>query len=340
MSDDPMYTLDHEPRNVHEEKSHDDTSVHENKRDSQVPIFQDDDDSVSQSIRSDIKSTVPKINEEDDCSLFSITFGPDTEQTITKTWTTFDDGPSEQTTPKHRHRHSYQQQPSSEHAFQDNFVGHNSLEWIEQEEAKQPSSLQEEIPVRKNSTDSSSMSRVQCSRFSHRHHDAGQLCRGHSLEAPTPEVVVEPTYTDWWPPSAEGAPTNKKTLVSDRPTSVPTKKPIVTGTGNEAYTATPDHKSKTEAPSSEEGVWGPPSNSSSLNNNVFGEPLETNARFKVFSRVVPTSNPNNGFDRAITPCSNGGNDPVSDTDSGIIPKSDSVNIFSIKDDPFDDDFFQ
>ena len=47
------------------------------------------------------------------------------------------------------------------------------------------------------------------------------------------------------------------------------------------------------------------------------------------------NNPNGMDPRSMTPH----NDPISDNDSGIIPKSDSVNIFSIKDDPFDDDFF-
>ena len=74
-------------------------------------------------------------------------------------------------------------------------------------------------------------------------------------------------------------------------------------------------------------------NSDGWCDDAFAEPLE--ARFKIFSKVIHT---NNGMDpRSMT---SPHNDPISDSDSGIIPKSDSVNIFSIKDDPFADDFFQ
>ena len=278
-----------------------------NKRESQLPIYNDneDDESVTQSIKS--------ANED---NFFKTPFGSEAPSKISNHWTTFeDDGPDFppemiQTKTTFNATTHY----NSENAFQDNF---GDTDWgsatLEGGPIEAPSVTEVEIkpepsaPVRQHSSESQH-SHSKCKRFSHRHADDDHICsRGHSLEAPED---VTSYNTDWWPPSAEvGAPVKKPPVVA---TAAKTG-----GTGNEAYSSTPD----------------PTSQPRDESNNVFAEPLE--ARFKIFSKVV-----NNGTtDRSLTPLS-GFNDPMgSDNDSGIIPKSDSVNIFSIKDDPFDDDFF-
>ena len=325
--------LEHET--VQEEQFEDpETSQSEsvsNKRESQVPIFKDDDDeSVTQSIRSDHIVKECNNHEETEAledSLFSNTFGDETQ--ILTTWATFDDGPEEpilqqaklsSTSAKQRHT-------SSDFAFQDNFG--DPIDWSAVHTNEEPQESKEEDhsqinnedstpiankaqPIRQNSSESQH-SIGKCKRFSHRQVDADHICRGHSIEATEDNSS---TYTDWWPPSAEGAP-------QSTPITSHQKKRQPSGTGNEAYSATPDHKPMTNLVTNNTG-WG---------EDAFADPLE--AKFKIFSRVINTT-PNNGIDRSMTPQ----NDPISDSDSGIIPKSDSVNIFSIKDDPFDDDFFQ
>ena len=268
-----------------------------NKRESQLPIYNDneDEESVTQSIKS--------ANEE---NFFKTPFG----SVQTNNWTTFDDeGPEiipEQQQQHPRKIYNNTISNNSENAFQDNFGDtdwgtNNTINNLDQEDNNSISSSSKpepSAPIRQHSSESQH-SHSKCKRFSHRHVDDDHICsRGHSLEA---SDDVASYNTDWWPPSAE--------------VGAPVKKPVTKmGTGNEAYSSTPDHK-----PTREE--------------NVFAEPLE--AKFKIFSKVV-----NNGInDRSLTPLSGGFNDQISDNDSGIIPKSDSVNIFSIKDDPFDDDFF-
>ena len=268
-----------------------------NKRESQLPIYNDneDEESVTQSIKS--------ANEE---NFFKTPFG----SVQTNNWTTFDDeGPEmipEQQQQHPRKIYNNTISNNSENAFQDNFgdtdwgTTNNTINNLEYQEDNNSITSKPEpsAPVRQHSSESQH-SHSKCKRFSHRHVDDDHICsRGHSLEA---SDDVASYNTDWWPPSAE--------------VGAPVKKPVTKmGTGNEAYSSTPDHK-----PTREE--------------NVFAEPLE--AKFKIFSKVV-----NNGInDRSLTPLSGGFNDQISDNDSGIIPKSDSVNIFSIKDDPFDDDFF-
>ena len=274
-----------------------------NKRESQLPIYNDneDEESVTQSIKS--------ANEE---NFFKTPFG----SVQTNNWTTFDDeGPEipeqqHQEQPLTRKAYNNTTSNNSENAFQDNFGDtdwgtNNTINNLDQEDNNSISSSSKpepSAPIRQHSSESQH-SHSKCKRFSHRHVDDDHICsRGHSLEAS--DDVAASYNTDWWPPSAEvGAPVKK-----------PVTKTTTMGTGNEAYSSTPDHKPQREE-------------------NVFAEPLE--AKFKIFSKVV-----NNGInDRSLTPLSGGFNDQISDNDSGIIPKSDSVNIFSIKDDPFDDDFF-
>ena len=201
---------------------------------------------------------------------------------------------------------------------------------------------------------SASSSFSKCQRFSHRQCDSGHICsRGHSFEHPdhaddtgsgSKQISDNPddSYTDWWPPSAEaGVPPSKKPVKpssSDRKIDHQPPAPTEVTSGVSNITGS--------------NVWGgapgnghqPQQKLDSANNKVFGEPLQTH--FKVFSKVV--SNPNNGFDpRSGTPNSNHFDKKFpdinnSDTNSadGLMPKSDSVNIFSIQADPFDDDFFQ
>ncbi len=296
-------------------------AVHK-KRESQVPIFQqnadEDEESVTQSIRSDanVRDETCNNNHEPDneemaChnseEFFTNTF--DTESKATKSWTTFDDDDPDpdphqfDTGINNRHPDSsYFSAANKENcAFQDNFG--DPVDWDSAIGMQESDPKSSRMTRQLSSESQNSISK--CKRFSHRHVDAhDHICtRGHSLEAS--EAPPEPaTYTDWWPPSAEGAPIK----VSNNEGR---KKHVSAASNNEAYSATPPN------------AW---------NEDAFAEPLE--AKFKVFSKVVHT-NPN-GLDRSLTPHSN---DPISDSDSGIMPKSDSVNIFSIKDDPFDDDFF-
>ena len=192
------------------------------------------------------------------------------------------------------------------------------------------------LPARQLSSESQN-SVGKCKRFSHRHVDADHICQHHSFETSedanaTSNAIDTYNATDWWPPSAVGAPhqdlnINVLSTVSNQSVPANQRKRQISGTGNEAYTSTPDHKPG----NNQENHSKTSSNNSGWSEDAFAEPLE--ARFKIFSKVI---NANNGMDpRSMTPHS----DPISDSDSGIIPKSDSVNIFSIKDDPFDDDFF-
>lgn len=272
------------------------------KRESQVPIFNQRDDEDEESVTQSIRSAEPKEISEEQDSFFSNNFD-NGEPKVSKTWTTFDDGPDELVSSTLRSQGS----PAvnyfnKENAFQDNFgdpVDWGSAAGASEDQPVKPAT--EPVMSRQLSSDSQHSISGKCKRFSHRHVDADHICRGHSTEMVSSETN---SYTEWWPPSAEvGAPVKK--LRHD-------------GTGNEAYTATPDHKPGTAASS----AWG---------DNAFGDPLE--AKFKIFSKVIQNNGMSSG-DRSMTP-----NDPISDNDSGIIPKSDSINIFSIKDDPFDDDFF-
>ena len=333
---------------IAEQNEYDEDPSELNKRDSQVPIFHhndEDEDSVCQSIKSDKFKT----NTQDEDNVFSCAFGPDASNSLhqSKNWTTFDDELDDQPsisssqqqkhyeTPRHMVHHT--NFTSHEHAFQDNFG--DTPEWptiIETEQQQQPV---EEFPLnneheaqatitRQASNDSNNQPTVsKCQRFSHRQCDSGHICsRGHSFEHADNSNTSHDQHTedpasystDWWPPSAEAGVPLKKTKA---------------GSGNDAYTATPDHKvsTTTNPNSSSSGVWGEPQQTE--NNAVFGESLQPH--FKVFSKVV---NPN-GFDRSGTPNSTNF-DALSDSDSGLMPKSDSVNIFGVKDDPFDDDFFQ
>ena len=273
-----------------------------NKRESQLPIYNEneDDESVTQSIKS--------ANED---NFFKTPFGSEANSKMSNHWTTFEDDAPDLAPEMIKSKTAIYTHYNSENAFQDNF---GDTDWGSApfEAAEEEASITEveiskpepSAPVRQHSSESQHSNHSKCKRFSHRHADDDHICsRGHSLEAPE-DISYN---TDWWPPSAEvGAPIKKPPIVAK-----------TGGTGNEAYSSTPDHTSHPREES----------------NNVFAEPLE--ARFKIFSKVV-----NNGTsDRSLTPLSGFNDHMGSDNDSGIIPKSDSVNIFSIKDDPFDDDFF-
>ena len=271
------YSVD-EPNDEEEEPSERAEVEEPRKRESQVPIFhQNEEDYEPES----------KISNNDE-DLFSNTFDDPEAVKMSKTWTTFDDQEEVDVLPTPAVKSNPVNYFNSENAFQDNFG--DPVDWASVAASTEDDEQETKPQMTRQLSSDSQNSISKCKRFSHRHVDADHICRGHSTEAKEPEPE---TYTDWWPPSAGGAPKTKNNG----------------GTGNEAYSATPDHK---------------PQVSSWSEGDAFGEPLE--AKFKVFSKVI--------HDRSMTP-----NDPISDNDSGIIPKSDSVNIFSIKDDPFDDDFF-
>ncbi len=366
----------------------------DSKRDSQVPIFhhaEEDDDSISQSTRTDHESyrptapphyeveafqeeTEPEAGNNDDFkeSFFNDPSEPSMMST-SKQWTTFDEGPDGESmfSPEVQKTPVKVVVPASarsQHSFQDNF-GDSSLSWMPpiegnpEPEQTQPhhhlerqdsqhSNHSSSMHSRKHSTDSASTTGTagtghKCQRFSHRHGEGGAVCRGHSFEK-----SEQLEYTDWWPPSAEGAPKKQAATTSQCET------PPVTVAGNVSV-----GKSRDESPfadnfadmasnpdkasrSSEVNTPNTVNNSGRNSASFYDENLDGQVKFKVFSRVVPGLDPGGGSNsgRSGTPSSacgvNGANDPISDSDSGIIPKSDSVNIFTIKDDPFDDDFFK
>ena len=348
-----------------------------NKRESQVPIFhqRDIDDEEEESIRStehlsqqpqleilsnnetlestaawsSQQNTLEVAAAQEESSFFSNTF-ESTAQASTN-WTTFDDGSEEIESTFLNQTRKPVTVATSHNVFQDNFG--DPIDWstvdegnVSAEENYQQQHTQEDIhgyhqeteekvqqskvlPGRQLSSESQH-SVGKCKRFSHRHVDADHICRGHSLETSEDNTQNNTdTYTDWWPPSAEGAPISS--VSQSVPANTHQRKRQISGTGNEAYTATPDHKPVINSSNQDLHLN---KSSSGWSDDAFAEPLE--ARFKIFSKVFNAANNPNGMDpRSMTPH----NDPISDNDSGIIPKSDSVNIFSIKDDPFDDDFF-
>ena len=345
-----------------EEDEEEPSELLQNKRDSQIPIFHhndEDDDSVSQSIKSDkLRSGQESMMTEEPDNLFNNAFGPNETPPMlqSKTWTTFEDEDHlEQHQSHHQYHHQRQQQQqhssftstAHQNAFQDNFGDNadwSNIDETEEDDAVENNSKPKESVARQSSGESHS----KCSRFKHRH--AGSCSRGHSFENvdPSPALDEPVSYTDWWPPSAEaGVPLKRSKPVTTTTTSMTSS--ATPTTCNDAYSATPDHKSQSSTSASSSvvvGVWGEPQqlqqqplekHRSQQPQNVFGEPLQPH--FKVFSKVV---NPN-GFDnmggRSGTPNNSAHFDTLSDSDSGLMPKSDSVNIFGVQEDPFDDDFF-